>query len=458
MQTLLCLFLCLFARQDTPLAIQNVTLIDVHASSEDAARLGGQTVLMRGDKIVALGSADEVPLPADARLIDGKGKFLIPGLFDMHVHLSSAEESSLTLMALAGVTSARDLGGDLEVLDARLKRVQAGELLGPRVARAGYVLERKSWLKRVLQMWDGNEETRASSELLARTRIGIETEDEAMDAVARVLESGAEVLKFRNTPKPSVFAVLMEEAQLAGLRVAGHEPNTVGLLQSVRMGMGSLEHTPVMTILNGTSAEEWQEIYAAMVEHDVHLTPTFVANLGRRLTADQLEESLQETRKDARWASLPKALKRGWEESVTERRMENSSLDWVSVLDTSRRISAEMHAAGVPMLAGTDLGVTRVYPGTALHEELGYLVAFAGLTPLEALQAATQNPARWLGWERILGSISLGKRADMVLLDADPLLDISHVGRIHTVIARGVPFGPQQRAALTQAIIQSNSD
>ena len=142
---------------------------------------------------------------------------------------------------------------------------------------------------------------------------------------------------------------------------------------------------------------------------------------------------------------MPAALIESWEGQAAERRGENSSLDWKPILERGQEVVANMHAAGVPFLAGTDLGVAFVYPGSSLLDELVALVEIGGLQPLEALRAASVHAAAWLGWDGV-GSIREGYRADMLLLEGDPLADMENVKRIHTVISRGVVHGPDARA------------
>jgi imidazolonepropionase-like amidohydrolase len=429
--------------------LRSTTLIDVEAVDAKAARHAGTSIVFAGDEILAVGPDEEVSVPDGATVIDGKGKFVIPGLFDMHVHLAGVGDEAMAALVAHGVTSVRDLGGDLELLDEALARVGRGELVGPRAARAGFVLEERGWLERVLALRSGDSPEEGG--YLARTRIPISSRDDVMEAVARVYESEADVLKFRNTPVPSVFRFLMEEAQLAGLRVAGHEPNSIGLLEAVSLGMGSLEHTPINAIISGTTDEGWQEIFAAMVANSVHTTPTLVTLANRRMSADELEQALIAEHEDARWPTLTPALVDSWNAQVQERRSENSSIDWNVLLDRSEAVVRDMHSAGVPFLAGTDLGVALVYPGSGLHEELVALVERVGLSPIEALRSATVNAAGWLGWER-LGVVRVGHHADLVLLDADPLEDIANVARIHTVVSRGVSYGPAERAGLLREV------
>ena len=156
------------------------------------------------------------------------------------------------------------------------------------------------------------------------------------------------------------------------------------------------------------------------------------------------ERPLAAERESPRWKSLTPELARAWEGQVRERRSEGDTLDWKELAARGRAAVRRLRAAGAPFLAGTDLGVAFAYPGTTLHEELAALVALAGLRPHEALCAATSNAARWLGWDDA-GTVSEGKRADLVLLDADPLADIANVARIRGVVRAGRWIGPEGR-------------
>jgi len=262
-----------------PLLLRGVIVVD---GTDDAPR-PGLSVLVAEGRIARVGPQSEVTAPEGAHVVEGG--YLIPGLFDMHVHLAGTGEATFAQLVANGVTCVRDMGGDLPALDAVRERIARGELVGPRIARAGFIVERKEWREAVMGLGGMSDE---ELEIFARTRLGVETPDDALDAVLRVYESGADLLKFRNTPAPETFEKLLEEARLAGLRVAGHEPNTVDLLHAVTLGIGSIEHLPIHAVLAGTSDERWDEIGAAMREHGVHVTPTFSAMRGREMSADEL--------------------------------------------------------------------------------------------------------------------------------------------------------------------------
>lgn len=427
------------------IVLRNVTWIDVEAADASSARHAGTSVVWEGDRILALGPDQDVAVPEDARAVDGSGRFLVPGWIDMHVLRAGTGDATFSALVARGVTGARDLGGDLAALDRELARIERGELVGPRVARAGLVTEDARWFRAVL------EQSRSAgdpgTQLFERTRIPVATEDDALEAVARVVESGADLLKIRNAPPAGALRVLLREAGLAGLRVAAHAPHTIDLVESAELGLGSLEHLPLHSLLDETSPERWREIAAALRAHRVSVTPTFVAMRGRRLDAEELGAAVEAVL--AREPGLSSELRTRWREQVDERRHESGELDWSALATRGETLMRDLHAAGVPFLAGTDLGVPLLVPGVGLQEELVALVELAGLTPLEALRAASLDAAAWLGWKD-LGALRPGMRVDFVLLESDPLLAIGNVSRVHSVVSRGVLLGPAERARLLE--------
>lgn len=425
--------------------LRSVTWIDVQGADATAARHPGTSVVWRGDEIIALGPDAEIAVPDGALVLDGSGRFLIPGLIDMHVHLAGTGDGTFSALVAEGVTGARDLGGDLPALDAVLARIEHGELVGPRVARAGFVLEDARWFRLVLA--DSKSAGDPGAVLFERTRLAVATAQDALSAVERVVESSADLLKIRNSPPPDAMRALLREAGLAGLRVAAHEPSSIDLVEAAELGLGSLEHLPIHALLDETTPERWRTIAAALREHHVSVTPTFVAMQGRRLDGDELVRAVEALVASPGGLALTPELRTHWQEQVRERRREKSTLDWKDLVARGDAAMRTFYEAGVPILAGTDLGVTLVRPGSGLHAELVALVERAGLSPLEALRAATLDAAAWLG-RTDLGRLRAGARADLVLLDADPLLAIGNVARVHTVVSRGVVLGPDRRAAL----------
>jgi imidazolonepropionase-like amidohydrolase len=368
----------------TQFSIANVGVVDVAGGRV----VPDQTVAVRDGRVSAVGQ----PAVPAGEVIDGRGKFLIPGLWDMHVHLCWKGESSLRSLVEHGITAVRDLGGHLHQLDAWRAEIRAGARLGPRIWRAGPILNGIS----------ANEYQRVIADA-----------DEARAAARELAEAGVDFLKtHRRTSRDAYFA-LLDEADKLGLAVVGHIPMEITPDEAVASGQVTVEHTE--TLFEGTfdagRTDPWpaavrrfraqgaDELFERVVENGVMVTPTLVP-----------------------WALVldgpPSEERAEWEELFPE---------FLAVV-------GQMHEAGVTLLAGTDIAADRPV-GSTLHRELELLVE-AGLTPLEALRTATITPPVLLHRDD-LGTIEPGKLADLVLLEADPLEDISNTRRIAAVVARG---------------------
>jgi imidazolonepropionase-like amidohydrolase len=361
----------------TSLSISNAGVVDVAGGRV----VPEQTVVVRDGRI-AFG-------PAEGEAIDGSGKFLIPGLWDAHVHLCWKGEDALEELVRYGVTAVRDLGGHLDELDAWRAEIEAGDRVGPRIWRAGPILNGKSF----------NEYQRVIADA-----------DEARATARELAEAGVDFLKTHRATSREAYFALLDEGRELGLDVVGHIPMAVSPEEAVASGQATIEHTE--TIFEGTwdaartdpwpnavrrfREEDADELFARFVEHGVPLTPTLVP-----------------------WALV----------------VDEGDEEWIELFPEFVAVVGQMHRAGMTLLAGTDIAAERPV-GTTLHRELELLVE-AGLTPAEALRAATFTPARVLGVDGELGTIEEDKLADLVLLDGNPLEDISNTRRIAAVIARG---------------------
>jgi imidazolonepropionase-like amidohydrolase len=389
-------------------AIRGVTVIDVKAG----AALRDVNVLVRDGRIV---SVDRAAPPAGATVVEGRGKYLIPGLWDMHVHLSWTTSSALPLLVAHGVTSVRDLGSSLPELDAWRTRIEDGTIPGPRIARVGPILNGQSFNK--YQLVSGNPD---------QTR-----------GVARALKIvGVDALKtHRRLERDSYFA-LVEEGRSLGLRVVGHIPMTVTPEEASNAGQQTIEH--VATLFEGTfhqlvtgslsdAMRVWEkqgaaELFATFVKNGTIFDPTLIAYYRILQPADAAQMKYVA-------ASMKKAAAANKPLTAEER------AEWKSVYGEYGKIVKLAADAGVTMITGSDIAADRV-PGYTLHEELQLLVE-AGLTPMQVLQAATVNSASVTPYANDSGTIEAGRLADLVLLDADPLADIRNTQKIHAVIARG---------------------
>ncbi|MBX9602266.1 MAG: amidohydrolase family protein [Bryobacteraceae bacterium] len=409
------LFAASCAAADPPLALRNVTVVD----PARGAVKEGQTVLIRGGRIAATGT--EVRVPRGAREIDAGGKFLIPGLWDAHVHLVLGTEIAFPALLANGVTSVRDMGGDLTRVDEWRRRIRAGEIDGPTIYRAGpYV--------------DGPKD--------APDRLVIRTAAEARAAVRSLQKRGVDFIKIHNAVPREAYFALAEEARRAGIRFAGHVPLDMTPEEAASAGQASLEHMATLVENALAAATRRNESPVAALERlddaaAVRLFRGMAANrvaMTPNLTAEYAitNRGSAELESDPRRQYVPASLVRYWSEAFQRKPTAARQL----LLRRFYQLVALMQREGVTILAGTDLGLRDIFPGFSIHDELRLLVQ-AGLTPAEALRSATVAPAAWMGVRGVSGDIRKGVAADLVLLHGNPLQDISQTARIHAVVARG---------------------
>ncbi len=418
------------------LVIAHVTVID----PRDGSALPDRTVVIRDDRITSVTASSATGVHADAHTVDATGKFMIPGLWDMHVHtffgtwVPGGKEVTLPLFIANGITGVRDMGSELEpILEARAA-IAGHRMLGPRMVIAGPML-------------DGPHTQFPAS-------IAITTPDDGRRAVQMLADRGVDFIKIQSyVPRDAYFAIA-EECQRRGLVFVGHVPDAVRGAEAARSGQKSFEH--LIGIFEGSSTAEdallaggktpgkFLATYDAdkevaltrlLVERQIWQCPTLYWERGQWLV-----DAIDVTRDpDAGYAPVS-WRERSWPRFTASilRELDTDPLEVRRrFVDHELGIVRRLHAAGVPLLAGTDTpaGVD-VIPGVSLHRELARLVD-AGLTPLAALQTATINPARFLGRLADLGTVEPGKLADLVVLDRDPRLDIAATRAIAAVVAAG---------------------
>jgi len=414
------------------IAITDVTVVDVaHAPS-----ITPRTVIIDNGRITSI--AREAHVPAHALRVDGHGRFLISGLVDMHVHwfnLSShrpPNDWTFPLFIANGVTAVREMRGDaasIALVNGWRKSLDAGELAVPRVLAAGIAVYGK-------------------------------TPQDATVQVDAAAAAGADFIKVFSEVPASHWRAILAAAKAHTLPVAGHVPAGVTLLDAAAAGQCSSEH--LMQAYEACSSIEAQVLGErrdlqgeAQVElrdaQEARVLAAFDAKTCRRIAKslaatgqaqvptlvlaneDSLDADSLGT--DPRWRYLRADERARWKNFLAGYTAQDAALArqrW----PVAHRIVAAMHDAGVPILAGTDTPMPGVYPGFSLHEELALLVE-SGMTAREALRAATLAPAQFLGIEASSGSVAVGKRADLVLLDADPTKDIRNTRRINAVILDG---------------------
>jgi hypothetical protein len=437
------------------IAFTNATIIDVRSSRLTP----GMTVVVVGNRIAALDEAGTVRLPAGAAVIDASGKYLIPGLWDMHAHLGAGGEPieiDMPLLVANGVTGIREMWSDcytespVDCLGQRRawqRQIEAGALVGPRLlALASWPVNGPRNLPRGVPMF-----------------FGAATAEQGRQLARHFAERKVDFVKiYPNIPSDG-FLALAAEARKLGLGVAGHEPLALSAIEASEAGQQTFEHARVFLLncfpgaaelrrldASATASTKWrrrmvdefelnacQSVFSAFVRNQTRYVPT---HLTRKMEAFADDQAY---RQDPRSKYIPKAQWTAWNRDADGGVARDPSAQGRQAMKDfyakGLEITGAAHKAGVRVMLGTDSGDSYVFPGFAVHDELQELVA-AGLSPAEALTVATWSGAEFLGRTSDSGTIEQGKLADLVLLDANPLTDVRNTRRIAAVVLDGRYF------------------
>jgi imidazolonepropionase-like amidohydrolase len=455
------------AEEPKKLAITHVTVVDTKSGGLKT----DQAVVIAGGKIVRLLPASAYRPEAGTQVIEAHGKYLIPGLWDMHVHIAGisadptwSKNVILPLLTAMGVTGVRDMGGDLSVLQGWRREIESGKLIGPHIVAGGPMLV------------SGGKKT--------PEQIPIKNAEEAREAVRSLKLAGADFIKIIDLPSREAFYAVADEAKRQNLPFVGHVPPVVTASEASDAGMRSIEHVVYSNLEMDCSAKEDELRMAEMAARATHeegtsarllqeamnsydpqkaaalwerfrrngtwLVPTLVSieALSRHNVAPETQAN------DPRLAYMPDSLRKEWDPRTPENRFSAGEQQWwAQQYINDGKMTAAMHKGGVALLAGSDSLDRYVFPGFALHRELELLTE-EGLTPREALRAATSDAAKFLGHEGEFGAVANGAHADLVLLDENPLENISNTARIFAVIREGVYL---DRTALDRLLSQARA-
>jgi len=402
------------------LAIVGATLID----GRGGAPVADSAVVVHEGRIVAVGPRSKVKIPNDANVVDAKGKFLLPGLWDMHAHFEQVEWGPIYLAA--GVTTVRDCGNEFEFIKAVRDAIAQGRGLGPRLLLAGFV--------------DG---TSPMGIGMARA----DTPDEARQWVHRYHDAGFQQMKIYSSVKLEEVKAVADEAHRLGMTVTGHVPEGLDAYQVIEAGQDQINHLHyIADIMHAPFPKEMSRMDRMKATADLNLdspeATKALSFLKEHHTVVDPTMALFELF-GATTAKPPASFEPGIQKIAPELAQALTDVGPPSersqvgdkVLSKYLEIVGALHRAGIPIVAGTDQAV----PGHSLHRELELYVQ-AGFTPIEAIQAATIVPAGVMGLSKEVGTIEEGKRADLILLTADPLADIHNTRAVEYVVTNGAMY------------------
>ena len=437
------------------IVIENITLIDAKNGTRT-----NQTVSIENGVIQSIGSA-KLDME-ESQIIDGEGKYLIPGLWDAHVHLTFIpeidHETHFKLYLKNGVTSIRDTGAILSKLQPSLNFIEENPNTTPRLFYAGPLIDGADRVYKGMEPGFPN------------LSIGIDETSNIPEVVDGLLKEGVTFLKSYEMLTRETYLELLKVAGQNGLRVTGHVPLSIDLEEAIEAGLGGMQHVRNMDLacakdadnllddrqvsleneasiagsalrthihssqryyaIDNTDDERCLRIIMKLSEYGVFQTPTLTINTfdSRRFYADpKWRETYQE---------LPEAAENNWMQGSLK-------LANIDVTENAKKFDAwslslvnKMHQEGVKIIAGTDTPIGYLTPGYSLHKELE-LLSEAGLSNMDVLRSATITPAEFFGMENQMGTIEVGKLADLVILDKNPLMSISNTQSIHRVIVKG---------------------
>lgn len=439
-----------------PLVFTHATVIDATGAPPQSDR----TVVITGDRITEIGQSKDVGVPQGAQVVDATGKFMIPGLWDMHVHW--LHRDYLPLFPANGVTGIRIMWG-LPMHHQWRQEIAQGALRGPRMAIASSIVDGQP------PIWPGSTAVKDAAE--------------GRQAVIQAKQAGAEFIKVYSRLSREAYFAIADEAKKQGIPFAGHVPAAVSVAEASDAGQQSIEHftnvleacstheeelrrksaealtnlpegqkfpsratlrSLIRQMLDTFSPEKANSLAARFARNHTWQCPTLTVLRNMAFIQDPAIHN------DPRIKYMPPGMATGWDPKGDFRLQDRTEEDYELSRESYRKLKeliGPMRRAGVEFLAGTDVLNPYCFPGFSLHDELGLLVE-AGLSPMESLQAATLNPARFLGKEKVLGTVEKGKIADLVLLDASPLADINNTRKIDAVVMGGQLFAKAELAKM----------
>jgi imidazolonepropionase-like amidohydrolase len=429
---------------DLPATQPAVAFVNVILIPMDSERvLEGQTVIVRDGVIEILGSSEQVQVPDDALVVDGQGKYLMPGLVDMHVHIQS--ENDPILFVANGVTSVRNMWGNTgKMLQfgfpdqlALRNQIEQGTLFGPTIYTAGPVMEGSPSFHPMAEVFD--------------------TPEEARESVRWQAGQGYDFIKVYDHLSPETYQAIIETARENNIPVVGHVPFAVGLDGVLISGQVTIEH------LTGYIDPDAAEFIIPEGQLDAYALKTREAGVWNVVTLSEYPKSKETPERFERLQNQPgmayvSPFTRIFSPFLYLMASKSHTYEGTDyhehIADLNRHMVVVLHDAGAGILLGTDAAQAYHIPGFAIHEELAYL-AEAGLSPYEALEAGTRNAAMALGKSDEFGTVEIGKRADLILLEDNPLAEIRKIQKRAGVMVRGRWLTEEELLLILDGLVES---
>ena len=441
------------------LCIENISTID-----PDDGLKENQTIIIKAGKIYQIAPSQELQLSKKNTIIDGTGKFLIPGLWDAHVHFAYIEElapSMFDLFLAFGITSVRDTGGEISFVKKWKEKSLANPTNTPRVMIAGPLLDGFP------NVYNGSDPGHPP------LSVGLKSIDDVIRKVNELDSLEVDFLKVYEMLNPEQFAKIIQLGREKGLKVTGHVPLSMDVISVSNAGLNSMEHLRNLELSCASNSDDLlkqrQKLLASGKGETGAVLRSRIHQAQRRIAIENFDENkakevLNVLAKNQTWQIptlalntaftkryfahpdwqesfkyLPNSIEQRWKMKIE--RIINNDVSEFSLKQTKWMFDmvGKIHSTGIEIMAGTDSPILFLTPGRSLHQELAVLVE-AGLSPLDAIKSATINPAKYFDLENELGSIKKNMWADLIVLDANPLENINNTMRINAVIKQGQYF------------------
>lgn len=413
--------------------VRDVNLID----GTGAGPIPHTTIAMEGERIIAIGPVEKVAVPVGSRVIEGRGRFVIPGLWDMHVHLWYPQ-NQLPVFVANGITGVRDMGSDFARTKAWRADAESGKAVGPHVVTSGPAVA-------------GSKSGDPKLPVLV-----VQTAEDARRAFDQLDNLDVDFIKVLSDLPHDAYLALAERTRKWRMTFAGHVPSSVTAQEAIDARQASIEHLfglfaacsseenpPPATAVRTFSEQKARELFKRSALYETRQVPTLT--LWERMAHIEAAARVR----DPKLRYVPKSVRDTWPSAASE--LTPPEPEAAAQVEVAFRMVRLMRECGVAIMAGTDTGDPYTIPGVTLHRELELLVR-AGLTPMQALETATTIPARFLGWNESVGVLKEGMVADLVVLDANPLADIRNVSKVSGVAVRGRYLQRSQIAAILDGV------